>query len=186
MSGTDSVKLLLMTATPIQTDPMELVKLINLFKMPNKQMPDNFEVFSEQYLDDNGYFKTAGLHKFRDEIAGHISYLNREKDARQFSQPVVSLIQTNVYDKEILNYNKKLTRKLYSAMSKDISNKLKTLRANPILKAKTSTGYNKLKKLCDTYESSKAKNAFIFILKRLLPDLQIIIRGVDAYFMKQI
>jgi hypothetical protein len=159
MSGSESVKLLLMTATPIQTDPMELIKLINLFKMPNQQMPNNFDIFSEEYLNDNGFFKPDKLHKFRDEIAGHISYLNREKDARQFSQPVVSVIQTNVYDKEILNYNKKLTRKLYSTMSKDINNKLKTLKSNPILKAKIPEGYDSLKKICNSYEYPKAKNA---------------------------
>jgi superfamily II DNA or RNA helicase len=129
MSGKESVKLLLMTATPIQTDPMELIKLVNLFKMPNEQMPNNFDVFSEEYLNDNGLFKPEGLHKFRNEITGYISYLNREKDARQFSQPVVSVIQTNVYDKEILRYNKKATRKLYSDMNKEISNKLKSLKA---------------------------------------------------------
>ena len=60
VSGSESVKLLLMTATPIQTDPMELIKLINLFKMPNKQMPDNFEVFSEQYLDEMGTLNLVG------------------------------------------------------------------------------------------------------------------------------
>jgi len=159
MSGSESVKLLLMTATPIQTDPMELIKLINLFKMPNQQMPDNFDIFSEEYLNDNGFFKSDRLHKFRNVIAGYISYLNREKDARQFSQPVVSIIQTNVYDKEILNYNKKLTRKLYSTISKDINKKLKTLKSNPILKAKTPNGYNTLNKICDNYEYPKAKNA---------------------------
>jgi hypothetical protein len=159
VSGSESVKLLLMTATPIQTDPMELVKLINLFKMPNKQMPDNFEVFSEQYLDDNGYFKPSGLHKFRDETAGHISYLNREKDARQFSQPVITTILTDVYDKELLRNNKRATRKLYSTMGKEIDAKLKSLKANPMLKAKTSKDYNTLKNICDSYENSKAKNA---------------------------
>ena len=159
MSGSESVKLLLMTATPIQTDPMELIKLINLFKMPNEQMPNNFDVFSEEYLNDNGFFKPEGLHKFRNEIAGHISYLNREKDARQFSQPVVSIVQTNVYDKEILRYNKKATRKLYSSMNKQINNKLKSLKSNPVLKAKIPDGYLTMKKICDSYESPKAKNA---------------------------
>jgi hypothetical protein len=159
MSGSESVKLLLMTATPIQTDPMELIKLINLFKMPNEQMPENFDMFSEEYLNDNGIFKPDKLDKFRNEIAGHISYLNREKDARQFSQPVVSIIQTNVYDKELLSYNKKLTRKLYSSASKEINDKLKTLKANPILKAKIPDGYITLKNICDTYKSPKARNA---------------------------
>jgi len=159
MSGSESVKLLLMTATPIQTDPMELIKLINLFKMPNEQMPENFDMFSEEYLNDNGFFKPDKLDKFRNEIAGHISYLNREKDARQFSQPVVSVIHTNVYDNEILKYNKKATRKMYSGMTKEINDKLKTLKSNPILKAKTPDGYITLKNLCNSYEYPKAKNA---------------------------
>ena len=159
MSGPNSVKLLLMTATPIQSDPMELIKLVNLFKMPNEQMPDNFDVFSEEYLDSNGFFKPKGLHKFRNQISGHISYLNREKDARQFSQPVVSVIQTNVYDKEILRYNKKATRKLYASMTKEINDKLQSLKKNPINKAKTPEGYKTLSKLCDRYEYPKAKNA---------------------------
>ena len=159
MSGSESVKLLLMTATPIQSDPMELIKLINLFKMPSEQMPNNFDVFSEEYLNNNGFFKPEGLHKFRNEIAGHISYLNREKDARQFSQPVVSVIQTDVYDKEILRYNKKATRKLYSSMSKQINNKIQSLKSNPVLKAKLPDGYITMEKICDSYESPKAKNA---------------------------
>ena len=159
MSGKESVKLLLMTATPIQTDPMELIKLVNLFKMPDQQMPNTFETFSEEYLNSEGFFKPEGLHKFRNEIAGHISYLNREKDARQFSQPVVSSIQTNVYDKEILKYNKKTTRKLYANMSKEVKNKLKTLKSNPVLKAKLPDGYLTMKKLCESYEYPKARNA---------------------------
>ena len=116
-------------------------------------------MFSEEYLNSKGFFKPEGLHKFRNEIAGHISYLNREKDARQFSQPVISLIQTSVYDKEILKYNKKATRKVYSGMSKEINDKLKSLKTNPILKAKIPDGYLTMKKLCESYEYPKAKNA---------------------------
>lgn len=159
MSGANSVKLLLMTATPIQTDPMELVKLINLFKMPDAQMPETFDLFSQEYLNDEGLFKPDGLHKFRNEIAGHISYLNREKDARQFSQPVISMIYTDVYDKKLMEYNKKATRKVYSAIKKDMQDKLKTLRKNPILKAKNPKGFEHLKSLCEEYTYPKARTA---------------------------
>ncbi len=127
--------------------------------MPTKQMPDNFDVFSEEYLDNNGIFKPDRLHEFRNQIAGHISYLNREKDARQFSQPVVSLIQTGVYGKEILNYNKRATQKLYSVLGKEIDNNLKALKSNPVNKAKISEGFDTLKKICNNYEYPKAKNA---------------------------
>jgi hypothetical protein len=160
MSGQNSVKLLLMTATPIQTDPMELIKMVNLFKMPDKQIPDNFDLFSEEYLDSNGFFTPSGLHKFRNETAGYISYLNREKDARQFSQPVVSVIQTNVYSKQLLKQNKNATRKFYSGMKKEIENKLKSLKNMATLKANDKPkGYDTLKKICENYEYPKSRTA---------------------------
>ena len=159
MSGDNSVKLLLMTATPIQTDPMELIKLVNLFKMPDAQMPNTFDTFSQQYLNDEGIFTADGLHEFRNDIAGHISYLNREKDARQFSQPVISMIYTNVYDKELLKHNKSATRKIYSGIKKGIQEKLKILKQNPVLKQKIPEGYESLKTICESYEYPKARNA---------------------------
>ena len=30
--------------------------------MPDQQMPDKFEVFSEEYLNSEGLFKPEGLH----------------------------------------------------------------------------------------------------------------------------
>jgi hypothetical protein len=158
MSGSNSVKLLLMTATPIQTDPMELIKLINLFKMPDKQLPDNFDLFSEEYLDNNGVFKPQALEKFRNETAGYISYLNREKDARQFSQPIVSLVKTDVYSKGLLKQSRRATRKYYSNFKKSVDKTLKTLKNNPVIKAKVQ-GYDSLKKICESYEYPKARNA---------------------------
>ena len=96
VSGNDSVRLLLMTATPITNNPMELVKLVNLCKPADNQMPDQFPTFSDAYLNDDGRFSDTGKTRFLDEIAGLVSYLNREKDARQFSQPVVQYIKTPI------------------------------------------------------------------------------------------
>jgi hypothetical protein len=95
-SGKDSVKLLLMTATPITKDPMELIKLINLCKPANEQMPSDFTNFSEKYLNDNGEFTEEGRMEYLDDIAGYISYLNRDKDARQFAQPQIHHIKAPV------------------------------------------------------------------------------------------
>jgi superfamily II DNA or RNA helicase len=89
LSGKDSVRLLIMTATPMTNDPMELVKLLNLLKEPNDQLPAKYDDFTDKYLGQDGAFSKQGSRKFLDDIAGHISYLNRERDARQFSQPVV-------------------------------------------------------------------------------------------------
>ena len=89
ISGSDSARLLLMTATPITENPIEIVQLINLCKPLEEQMPSSFEEFSDAYLDTRGEFTTRGRERYLDEIAGHISYLNREKDARQFAQPII-------------------------------------------------------------------------------------------------
>lgn len=86
-SGKDSVRLLLMSATPYTSDPMDLIKILNLMS-EDKQMPEMFEEFSKEYLDDNSIFTNEGAVKYLDHISSYISYLNREKDIRQFSYPV--------------------------------------------------------------------------------------------------
>jgi hypothetical protein len=92
VSGNDSVRLLLMTATPITESPMEIVQLMNLCRPINQQMPGTFDDFKEEYLNEEGRFTEKGREKYLNEIAGHISYLNREKDARQFAQPIVKRV----------------------------------------------------------------------------------------------
>ena len=89
VSGSESVRLLIMTATPITTSPMEFVKLLNLCKERFNRIEDSFELFAETYLDETGMFSAEGRRRFLDEMSGHVSYLNREKDARTFAQPIV-------------------------------------------------------------------------------------------------
>jgi hypothetical protein len=102
VSGVNSVRLLLMTATPITENPMELVQLMNLCKPIQEQMPATFDLFASQYLSEEGVFTKKGQHDFLDNIAGHISYLNREKDARQFSQPRVRKIMVPMLSNELM------------------------------------------------------------------------------------
>lgn len=112
VSGKDSVKLLLMTATPITTDPMEIVKMVNLCKSLDGQLPTHFDDFTKKYLNpDTNKFSPAGLERYCNDIVGVVSYLNREKDARQFAQPIIHHIKTPLvslrdvydYDSRILN-----------------------------------------------------------------------------------
>lgn len=101
VSGQDSVRLLLMTATPITQDPMELVKLLNLCKLPDKQIPCDMETFTANYLDEDGRFTQEGRARFLDEIAGHISYLNREGDMRQFAKPILHTVNVPLVDEKL-------------------------------------------------------------------------------------
>lgn len=102
VSGKDSVRLLLMTATPITENPMELIQLINLCKPLEQQMPATFDSFKNNYLDTHGRFTTKGYSQYLDEISGHISYLNREKDARQFAQPIIKRVLVKITDENII------------------------------------------------------------------------------------
>jgi hypothetical protein len=102
VSGENSVRLLLMTATPITESPMELIQLLNLCRPINLQMPGTFDTFKDEYLNEEGRFTEKGREKYLDDIAGHISYLNREKDARQFSQPVVKRVLVPVIEESLL------------------------------------------------------------------------------------
>ena len=93
VSGNDSVKLLLMTATPYTNDPMELIKLLNLLQEQNNQLPSTFDEFKQVFLDDETWnFTEEGRDLFLEKINGLISFLDRGNDAREFAQPRVSLV----------------------------------------------------------------------------------------------
>ena len=94
VSGNDSVRILLMTATPITEDGMEIIKLLNLLRENDKVFPNNFNDFSKEYLDDKGFFKRPVA--FQDEISGYISYLNRGQDARNFAIPLIQNVYTEM------------------------------------------------------------------------------------------
>jgi hypothetical protein len=124
-SGIDSVRLLLMTATPIQKDPMELIKILNLTKLPNDQLPDTFEPFSQRFLNSEGSFTPHGVADFMDEVAGHISYLNRERDARQFSQPIIKSVKVPIMPRRVQQVVKRGVIKKFNHFSNSLKNDLK-------------------------------------------------------------
>jgi hypothetical protein len=163
VSGHDSVRLLLMTATPITQDPLELTKLLNLCKLPHQQIPTDFTTFSSNYLDEDGRFTTQGEDLFLNQIIGHISYLNREKDARQFSQPVIQQVRVPLVDQTtqqyIDTYDKRLTQQ---GMDDNIMElKKKILEENKKLEGDLSeidtNKFGFLKQKCDNYDDAKSK-----------------------------
>ncbi len=176
VSGEDSVKLMLMTATPITNDPMELVKLINLCKPLDQKIPDSFESFSEKYLNDDGKFHTSGKSKFLDEIAGHISYLNREKDARQFSQPIIHQIDVPLLyntHKEIADLDKIVVRDIENEKIYKLNDKLEEKLAT-ITEDLTDLDRNRfkfMKNKCDTIEKKGSRRQCIKIANGYVKDL---------------
>ena len=161
ISGKDSVKLLLMTATPITKDPTELIQLINLCKPPEKQMPTTFDEFSEIYLNDEGKFTNKGKDLYLDQIAGYVSYLNREKDARQFSQPILhQVLVPMVKDMENLEkFDKKYVRQYLdsdvSTLKQEIQAKMASI--DDDLKDLDKNRFNSLYDKCDDLEEKPRK-----------------------------
>jgi gas vesicle protein len=63
-----------------------------------------FEKFSDKYLNEEGRFTVPGERRYLDDIAGHVSYLNREKDATQFAQPIminVPILMSHIENEEL-------------------------------------------------------------------------------------
>jgi len=104
-SGTDSARLLIMTATPFTDSPMELFKLINLCKEdPDDLITTDPAKFKNTYMNEDDDLTNAGSKKLADSLSGYISYLNRENDPTQFAQPImieVPAIMSHVEEPEL-------------------------------------------------------------------------------------
>jgi hypothetical protein len=174
VSGADSVRLLLMTATPITGNPMELIKLVNLTKPMVDHMPEEFADFSDKYLNEDGRFTAAGERHYLDDITGHVSYLNREKDARQFSQPIVKFVNSPLVDnvKEIAKLDKKLFREQVlgdlSDLQKQVEENSKEI--DDELKGANALRFGFLKEKCEDF-NGKAKKACEKIVRGHIKDI---------------
>jgi hypothetical protein len=160
VSGNNSVRLLLMTATPITENPMELIKIINLCKPMETQMPTHFDDFSKEYLDESGHFTPQGEVKYLDAIAGHVSYLNREKDARQFAQPIIHIVKTPIIQNEddLERFDNKYVRLLADSdvanLKAQIDAQNKTIDAE--LQELDKSKFSFLHEKCANYEDKQA------------------------------
>lgn len=87
VSGKDSVRPLLMTATPISDAPGELFDILNtLIPVPSKRLMD-FNTYRQRFTNPAGEINTEGRDYFQERAKGLISYLNREYDPTTFAQP---------------------------------------------------------------------------------------------------
>lgn len=124
VSGKNSCRVLLMTATPYTSDGMEMIKLLNLLRPAGQKIPNDFDAFAGSYLDKNGYFTKKGRTKFMDQVSGYVSYLNRSQDARYFAHPVIE----NVYA-EMSPMGKPVASRKHDKEIKAINERIKELRA---------------------------------------------------------
>jgi superfamily II DNA or RNA helicase len=145
VSGPDSCKLMIMTATPFTNSPLELFALTNLFMTnESEKITTNKEEFKKQYMTSQNILSETGLKVLANKLSGYISYLNREKDPTQFAQPIminVPILMSHVENEDLrdavyLNAN-------LNSIEKDIEELIISLRA----KIKAEKSEYKSKKL---------------------------------------
>lgn len=95
-SGSDSVRPLLMTATPITDTPKDLFEILNTLIPSADRRLLPFSEFRERYADEHGVISAEGREYFQDRAKGLISYLNRELDPTTFAQPVFHTVRVPV------------------------------------------------------------------------------------------
>ena len=177
VSGQDSVKLMLMTATPITQSPMEIIKLINLCKPIDEQMPDEFATFSENYLSEDGTFRKDGRDQYLDDIAGYVSYLNREKDARQFSQPHIEFIRPSIITNEadVKRFDRKLVREYLDSDISDLKKKIVDANSeiDEDFKDLNAAKFGFLLEPCKQFEDNSSRKTCIKIVRKNIRELVI-------------
>lgn len=157
LSGKDSARVLLMSATPYTSDPMQLIRLINLMKERKEHLPDDFDVFAQRYLTSQGGFSEDGKETFLDDISGYISYLNREKDARQFAYPVFHDVKVRISTSKKRVISKKVATisEVHSKLEKDVQDGKQAIK---LAKQKIKEEKKSLEKQCvDVPRTEKRK-----------------------------
>lgn len=80
-----SCKVILMSATPITEDPMEIIQLFNLL-ITNPKNRFDINKFKDIYLNSSGNFTKKGIEMFQNNIKDLVSYIDMSKDPRKFAQ----------------------------------------------------------------------------------------------------
>jgi hypothetical protein len=140
VSGKDSLKLLLMTATPITDDPMSSVKILNLLLENNDRFPEEFETFKTKLCNENGLFTDKGSQEFMDKVTGLISYIDRTNDRSQFAYPIINDILIDINRQHNNDYG-------LNELNKDIDENENRLNDHNLKKDEIKEIKNNIKKL---------------------------------------
>ncbi len=89
VSGDDSVRVLLMTATPMTDDPMSMIRILNFLRPATDPLPETPADFKDRFLNAQYQFSKSSLQKFHQLIDGQVSYVNRTYDASQYAIPKI-------------------------------------------------------------------------------------------------
>ena len=170
VSGPESCKLMIMTATPFTNSPLELFALTNLFMTnESEKITTNKEEFKKQYMTSQNILSETGLKVLANKLSGYISYLNREKDPTQFAQPIminVPILMSHVENEDLrdavyLNSN-------LNSIEKDIEDLIVALRA-------------KIKEEKADYKSKKLPYKNKEIPQHITDELDAILKNIKSF-----
>ena len=177
VSGANSCKLMIMTATPFTNSPLELFALTNLFMThESEKITTNKEEFKKQYMTSQNILSETGLKVLANKLSGYISYLNREKDPTQFAQPIminVPILMSHVENEDLrdavyLNSN-------LNSIEKDIEELIISLRA----KIKEEKSDYKSRKL--PYKNKEIPQAITNELDTILKNIKALEDKINGY-----
>lgn len=83
--STSPCKVILMSATPITENSIEVIQLLNLI-IQNAKDRFNVNTFKSDYLDSTGKFTKESADKFSNKISDLVSFIDMSKDPRKFTQ----------------------------------------------------------------------------------------------------
>jgi hypothetical protein len=150
VSGENSLKLLLMTATPITDDHMSSIKIINLLLENYERFPEEFDRFKTMFCNENGLFTEKGGQEFMNRITGLVSYIDRANDRSQFAYPVIRDVLVDIKRKQDNNMGIEEINKKIQEYEDRINNKEVKLSKDEIKEIKKElNGMKKEKKNAD-------------------------------------
>jgi superfamily II DNA or RNA helicase len=177
VSGSNSCKLLIMTATPFTNSPLELFSLINLFiEHESDKITTNKEEFKKQFMTSDNILSTNGVKLLANKLTGLISYLNREKDPTQFAQPIminVPILMTHIETEDLRDavyLNKK-----FDNIASDVEEQIESLKIKiKNMKAEYKAKKTSLSESKSSYskEEYKTLNENLKILFKNIKDLE--------------
>ena len=95
-SGDNSVRPLLMTATPITDSPKELFEILNTIIPKEADRLAPLDEFREKFTNSEGSISDEGREYYKQRAKGIVSYLNREFDPTTFAQPKFNTVSVRI------------------------------------------------------------------------------------------
>ena len=146
-------------------------------------MPETFLEFSNEYLNEEGDFTHDGREKYKNEITGIISYLNREFDVRQFAQPIIETILTDFTPSEYLErkiLDPKQINNEYKKLKKIKNDEINHLKNNLLLKL-TQKHFKSIIDKCQMFNNKTKRRLYMPCKREIMEKVKELLEKLKLY-----